>query len=215
MQEIWKAIPNYEGLYEASNKGRIKSLKRMVYSPRYKKMINWPEKILVQDQSNNDKGYGRITLSKNGIQERKQIHYWIAITFIPNPENKPCIDHIDDNPRNNSADNLRWVTWQENNEKEHHRKALSEANKGYKHSEERRKKDREVMLKRIEENGLRRGGNYNAKKVNEYDLDMNLIRTWDCLTDAAEYYNITVGCITLVAKGKRKQAKNRIWRYAA
>ena len=213
MEEIWKEIPNYEGLYEASNKGRIKSLKRMVYNPRYGK-VSWPEKILVQDQSHK-KGYGRITLSKNGVQERKQIHYWIAITFIPNPQNKPCIDHIDDNPMNNSADNLRWVTWQENNEKEHHRKALSEANKGYKHSEERRKKDREVMLKRVEEQGLRRGGNYNAKKINEYDLDMNLIRTWDCLTDAAEYYNVSLSLISRAANGKRKQAKNRIWRYAA
>lgn len=214
MVEIWKAIPNYEGLYEASNLGRIKSLERFVNNPRFKNPIHWQEKILEQDNSH-PKGYGRITLSKDGKIKRKPIHYWIALAWIPNPENKPCIDHIDDNPTNNSVSNLRWVTHQENNEKESHRKALSIANTGFKHSEERRKKDREVMLKIVEERGLKRGGNYNAKKINEYDLDMNLIRTWDCLTDAAENYGISISIISDVARGKRKQEHNRIWRYAA
>ena len=59
-------------------------------------------------------GYKRVLLCKNGDSERFYIHQLVAIHYIPNPENKACVDHIDGNPSNNNVKNLRWVTKQEN-----------------------------------------------------------------------------------------------------
>ena len=60
-------------------------------------------------------GYYCISLSANNIKKGKSIHRLLALTFIPNPENKPCIDHIDRDTTNNNLDNLRWATYKENN----------------------------------------------------------------------------------------------------
>ena len=62
----------------------------------------------------NKKGYKRIDLYKNGKPKPFSVHRLIALHYIPNPDNKPCVDHIDGNPSNNNIKNLRWVTSQEN-----------------------------------------------------------------------------------------------------
>jgi len=68
----------------------------------------------IMTQLINRNGYFRVHLTKNGTSYGKSIHRLLGETFIPNPENKPCIDHIDRNKQNNSLDNLRWVTYSEN-----------------------------------------------------------------------------------------------------
>ncbi|MDD5363601.1 MAG: NUMOD4 motif-containing HNH endonuclease [Ignavibacteria bacterium] len=98
--EIWKDIPDYEGIYKASNLGNIKSLK------------NKKEKIL--SPAINDKGYYKVVLYKNKIKKTKLGHRLVAIAFIPNPENKPEVNHKDGNPLNNNIDNLEWNTKLEN-----------------------------------------------------------------------------------------------------
>ena len=97
--EIWKDIVGYEGLYEVSNFGRVKSLKGH-------------EKIL--KPANNGNGYLFVYLWKNGKGKQSYIHRLVATAFISNPLNKPCINHIDCNPQNNNVDNLEWVTQREN-----------------------------------------------------------------------------------------------------
>lgn len=91
-RERWKSIPNYEGLYEVSNKGKVKSIKRSC--------------ILLTTVSNC--GYERVDLWKNGKKKRYSIHRLVAISFIPNPLNLPMVNHKDENRKNNNVDNLEW-----------------------------------------------------------------------------------------------------------
>lgn len=110
MNEVWKAIDGFVGLYEVSNKGRVKSLERTVSNNGG--LQRRRERILKINYSNN--GHGMVVLCKDGKTYPRMIHRLVAIAFISNPENKPVVDHIDTNPRNNCVENLRWVTVQEN-----------------------------------------------------------------------------------------------------
>ena len=109
--EIWKDIKGYEGLYCVSNLGNIKSIKRAVtYSNGIISVFK--ERILIQETININ--YKRVTLSKNNSASRFQVHRLVALYFIPNPENKPCVNHIDGNASNNNVKNLEWCTYSEN-----------------------------------------------------------------------------------------------------
>ena len=101
--EIWKPVVGYEGLYEVSSFGRVRSLN---YNHTGK------EKILKYGKRPN--GYLKTTLMKNGIRKDIYIHRLVAETFVSNTENKPYVDHIDTNILNNKAENLRWCTQKEN-----------------------------------------------------------------------------------------------------
>lgn len=102
MIEIWKDIPQYEGIYKCSNMGNIKR----VVSNRCKK-----ERIL---KGSSHRGYLMATLSKDDIHDRRMVHRIIASVFIENPHNKPQINHLDANKRNNCVSNLEWSTQSEN-----------------------------------------------------------------------------------------------------
>lgn len=111
--EVWKPIKDYEGLYEVSNLGRVKSLERVKIRSNYKPQPI-PEKILKPDT---DKlGYKRVRLYNDKKSKKYQIHRIVAETFIPNPNNNPFVNHIDCNPSNNCVENLEWVTHKENME---------------------------------------------------------------------------------------------------
>ena len=105
--EEWMNIEGYEGLYQVSNEGRVKSLQReIVYKDGRKKVLE--EKILHNFLS--DLGYYHVMLSKDGMSKRYKVHRLVAKAFIPNPNNLPIINHKDENPKNNVADNLEWCT---------------------------------------------------------------------------------------------------------
>ena len=101
--EIWKPIKDYEGLYEISNLGRVKSLN---YSRTGK------EQILKHQKRKN--GYLGVILCYKNTQKQVNIHRLVAESFIPNPDNKPYVDHINTDKLDNRACNLRWVTQKEN-----------------------------------------------------------------------------------------------------
>lgn len=105
--EVWKDIPDYEGIYQVSNKGRIKSLARIVGNCKRKDKIIIPK--------DNGTGYYKVNLYKNGKHKNHYVHKLVASVFINNEGNKPCINHKDYNRKNNNVENLEWVTYKENN----------------------------------------------------------------------------------------------------
>lgn len=119
--EIWKPIPNYEGFYEASTLGNIRSVCRTIIlkgrngEPRPSLFKGKMLKQAVEVKNRfNWKPRKYVVLSKNGVTKRFYVHRLIAITFIPNTKNKPDINHKDGDPFNNVVENLEWVTSLEN-----------------------------------------------------------------------------------------------------
>lgn len=107
MEEIWKDIKGYEGLYQISNSGKVKSFRR---SSKY----GSPDEMILKPQLINS-GYEVVTLYSHTRRSKFQIHRLVAETFIPNPYNFPCVNHKDENKLNNCVDNLEWCTYQYNN----------------------------------------------------------------------------------------------------
>lgn len=129
MKEEWKDIPGYEGYYQVSNLGRVKSLSRKVFINQHTRLM--PEIIKIP-QKHSTGNYQSVVLSKHGKKTTRLIHRLVAKAFIPNPNNKPEVDHIDGNQTNNKATNLRWVTHKENTNFPIYRHRQSEAKKGSK-----------------------------------------------------------------------------------
>lgn len=109
--ENWETIKNYEGLYEISNHGRVRSLDRFV-NGRYTNKAFAKGRILIPNK--NGTGYLAVSLCFNGNQKNTHVHRLIATYFIPNPYNLPQVNHKDGNKQNNNLDNLEWVTHKEN-----------------------------------------------------------------------------------------------------
>lgn len=110
MNEIWKDIKDFEGLYQVSNFGNVKSVARIVRRGTNFKPVE--ERILKPCVRN---GYKHVMLSKNGKRVTGNIHRLVAQAFISNPNNLPCINHKDENPSNNCVSNLEWCTRSYNN----------------------------------------------------------------------------------------------------
>jgi hypothetical protein len=98
MQEIWKDIEGYEGLYQVSNIGRVKSF------PRHGTVANGK----IMKQHYDSKGYARVCLSKNGQKQNCKTHRLVAKAFIPNPHHYKQVNHRDENKYNNNVCNLEW-----------------------------------------------------------------------------------------------------------
>ena len=179
-EEVWKPIKGFEGLYEVSNLGNIKSFPR--------KYTIKKEKILSSCIMNN--GYLCVALSKNHKGKTYLIHRLVAETFIPNPNNYSCINHKDGNKLNNKIDNLEWCSYSYNS-KEAYRIGL-------KKSVWKGKFDKE---------------NSNSKKINQYDLEGNLIKKWNSTMEIERQLGINHSNISACCKGRYKKSNGYIWRY--
>ena len=130
MNEIWKDVVGYEGLYQVSNLGNVKSLPRCI---EWKGSIrHQPERLL--KPANNGKGYLRVCLCKNGKEKHCRVHRLVASAFIYNPNNLPEVNHIDENKTNNCVDNLEWCDHEYNINYGTHNQRIAEANKNGKRS---------------------------------------------------------------------------------
>lgn len=180
MEEIWKSVKGFEGLYEVSNMGRIKSLHRVIMRSNGKKQ-SFQERILKGVISD----YYQVFLSKNGKSFKEYIHRIVATHFIPNPENKPQVNHKNSNRFDNRSENLEWVTVKEN-----HTHALKF---GY----------RAI------------GSNHpQAKTIYQYTKDRVFVREWGCSVDIKNELGFKQGNISSACLGKFKTSKGFIWTYA-
>lgn len=169
IQEIWKPIKNYEGLYEVSNLGRIKRLSetRELFGGRT--TMFYEDRILKEKKHSG--GYKLVCLCKNGTNKSHSIHRLVAIAFIPNPENKRETNHKNAIKSDNRVENLEWVTPSEN---QLHAYGLG--------------------IKNL--NPPKLGDHYSAKKVYLFDDEKNIINTFDCITNAATFLGVGMSMLS-------------------
>ena len=173
--EIWIDIEGYEGLYQVSNFGRVKSLGND--KSRREKIL----KTYIDGTR-----HLRVNLSKNGVEKQYYIHQLVAQHFMPNPDNKPELHHIDHNPENNRVDNLVWLTHEEH--KAEHPEVYEACGKAAKKT--------------------------NSKHINQFTLDGLFLRalysSHDIQRELGYYQQNIIQC----CKGKLKTAYGFKWKYA-
>lgn len=184
--EEWRDIEGYEGLYQVSDWGRVRSLN---YHRQGVTKIMKPQLRC---------GYYRIQLKKDKVSSNKSIHKLVAKAFIPNIENKPIIDHIDGNSKNNVAWNLRWCTQLENNNFEIHINNLSKGQKGRKHSSDSIEKKRKSLYKNIDQIS---------------SIDGEIIASYNGAKNAAKSTNTNYQTLSNCCNGRCKTANGFIWKY--
>lgn len=152
-----------------------------------------------------------MSLFKNGKGKTHKVHRLVAMIFIPNPNNLPIVNHIDEDKTNNNVNNLEWCTHKYNMNYGTRNERISENHKGKRHSEESKKKMSESRK------GKYKGkDNPNAKSILMYDKEGNFIKRFDCISDANEYFGKDRGCTSIsdCLAGRRKTAYGYIFRYA-
>ena len=107
MNEEWRDVKGYEGLYQVSNLGRIKALEKVDTGGK-----RWPEKIISPIKQHS--GYMHVGLWWGGECKQSRVHRLVAEAFIPNPENREQVNHLNENKADNRACNLEWATPKEN-----------------------------------------------------------------------------------------------------
>ena len=189
MQEVWKDIKGYEGMYQVSNFGRVKSF------DRYDKHgALWLGKILSNKPQKT--GYVNVKFSVDGKRSVKLVHRLVAEAFIPNIENKPEVNHKDGNKSNNKVSNLEWVTSREN--------TLHGIEKGL------IKYNKEALAR-----GQKKSAELMKRKVRQVSIDGESLREFNSIKEAAE----TIGrraarsSISAVCSHKQKTAYGYKWEY--
>lgn len=118
MEEVWKPVKGFEGLYEVSNFGRVKSLSRYVRNSQDRGDRLIRSRFLKQCEDTEH--YLLVGLHKDGKQTMRKVHRLVAEVFLDNPHNFPQVNHKDENPQNNKLPNLEWCSARYNNNYGHH-----------------------------------------------------------------------------------------------
>ena len=147
-------------------------------------------------------GYMCVGLRKNGISKTVRVHRLLAKAFIPNPDNKPHVDHINGVRDDNRLENLRWCTNQENQSFELARLNNSKALTGRKQSPEAVAKRAKTLQKSI------------GKKVNQYTLDGEFVASYNSFNEARRLTGVWDASVRSCCMGRFKQAGGYIWRFA-
>ena len=222
MNEIWKDVKGYHGLYQVSDKGRVWSVERIFYGGGGA-VCKTGGKLLKPHFNQYRSNRVSVILCKDGKTKSHYVARLVADAFVDNPENYPEVDHIDTDVTNNNASNLRWVDRKLNmnnpltkkllservtlEERERRRKRMTGDNNPAKHyTDEWRTKISEV----------RKGkpNTYCRKAVNQYDLNGNLIASYPSVTEAAKAIGKRPSDISAGLTGRQRTAGGYIWEYA-
>jgi hypothetical protein len=187
--EIWVPVAGYEGKYMVSSYGRVLGLARKIKSKR-NSLRHKGEKMLVLCKRN---GYVAITLGDgNGNKKQVLVHRLVATTFIPNPEQKPQVNHKDGDKKNNRIENLEWSTPSENGK---HAYAIG--------------------LNRVQSfwtGTLNQNGS--CKPVRQLSKDGKLIKVWPTASEVERQLGFLGCAITQACRGRIKTSRGYKWEYA-
>ena len=181
-EEIWKDIKGYEGLYQVSNLGKVKSLERVfVDKIGHRQHIKGRILKLTPDY----RGYLLVSLCDNsGKKKTLRVHRLVCEAFHENPQNKPEVNHINEDKLDNQACNLEWVTSKEN------------SNHG----------TRNARIGKANAKAL-------SKPVGQYTRDGKLIKVWQSTMEVERQLGFDNSSISKVARGKLKTAYGYGWKY--
>lgn len=185
MNEIWKDIEGYEGIYQVSSLGRVRSLPRVVYI-RHQSGKVWPREekgiIMAQKLQNTDRLQVCLRKVVDGKRHRRTfyVHRLVAVAFVPNPDNKSTVNHINEDHHDNRAENLEWMTKKENNQYGTHSERCGKA--------------------------LR-------MSVEQLTADGKHIAYFDSISQAATETGCPISSIHRCCRGEQENTKGYKWRY--
>lgn len=191
MDEIWVDVPDYEQFYQVSNFGRIRSKTRIARNKNGNRIIQG--KLLKPGL--NSRGYSRLNVKTNAIHKHFFIHRLVANIFVPNPQNKPHVNHLDSNPLNNHYKNLEWVSHLGNM---HHA-----INKGRFDNHFKR------LTALFKESNERR-----QKAVIGINKQTGVIVSFQSIQEAGRNFNNRAGDICRCCKGEKREVEGYVWEYA-
>lgn len=199
--EEWRDIKGFEGYYKVSSKGQIISIER-------KDKNNHIRQQRIIKQRYDKYGYLFVCLCKDGNAKYYKVHRLVASAFIPNPKEYPQVNHKDESKDNNDVNNLEWCDAKYNSNYGNRNLLISKSKTG-------------KPVPKLQGKGNHFFGKHfsgekspSAKKVAQYSLNGEYIKTYPCMNEAGRNTGIHSSAISMCCRGKRKSSGGYIWKYA-